>query len=184
MNSENRKIDWPTMLIPFGIVLALMVVFMVSPEQSKNVVDSLRGFFGDTIGIYYPILAIGCVLCALYIALTPKYGNIRLGNIDRPAYSNFKWGTMIFTSTMAADIMFYSLIEWALYGGEQHVMDLGGIQLWAPTFTLFHWGPLAWGFYVILAVCFAFMIHVRQRQRQRFSEACRRLLGKAVDSFW
>ncbi|MDE6578585.1 MAG: BCCT family transporter [Muribaculaceae bacterium] len=184
MNSENRKIDWTTMLIPFGIVIALMAVFMACPEQSKNVVDTLRGFFGDTIGIYYPILAIGCVLCSLYLALTPKYGDIRLGNTDRPAYSNFKWGTMIFTSTMAADIMFYSLIEWALYGGEKHVADLGGMQMWAPTFTLFHWGPLAWGFYVILAVCFAFMIHVRKRQRQRFSEACRPLLGNAVDGFW
>ena len=182
--TEKRNIDWATMLIPFAIVVTMMAVFMINPEGSKNVVDTLRGFFGDTIGLYYPLLAIGCVLCAVYLAVTPKYGNIRLGNVDRPQYSNFKWGTMIFTSTMAADIMFYSLIEWALYGGEQHVQDLGGTQMWAPTFTLFHWGPLAWGFYVILAVCFAFMIHVRRRERQRFSEACRPLLGKAVDGFW
>lgn len=184
MTTDNKRIDWATMLIPFAIVIAMMAVFMIAPEESKSVVDTLRGFFGDTIGIYYPLLAIGCVLCSLYIALTPKYGNVRLGNTDKPAYSNFKWGTMIFTSTMAADILFYSLIEWALYGGEQHVQDLGGTQMWAPTFTLFHWGPLAWGFYVILAVCFAFMIHVRRRQRQRFSEACRPLLGNKVDGFW
>lgn len=184
MTTDNKRIDWATMLIPFAIVIAMMAVFMIAPEESKSVVDTLRGFFGDTIGIYYPLLAIGCVLCSLYIALTPKYGNVRLGDTDKPAYSNFKWGTMIFTSTMAADILFYSLIEWALYGGEQHVQDLGGTQMWAPTFTLFHWGPLAWGFYVVLAVCFAFMIHVRRRQRQRFSEACRPLLGNKVDGFW
>lgn len=171
------------MLIPFAIVIILMAVFLVAPESSKSVVDTLRGFFGDTIGIYYPILAIGCVICSIYIALTPKYCNVRLGNSDKPAYSDFKWGTMIFTSTMAADILFYSLIEWALYGGEQHVKYLGGTQIWAPTFTLFHWGPLAWGFYVILAVCFGFMIHVRRRNRQRFSEACRPLLGDRVDGF-
>ena len=53
--------------------------------------------------------------------------------------------------------------------------------MWAPTYTLFHWGPLAWGFYVILAVCFGFMMHVRKRDRQRFSEACRPLLGSKVD---
>ena len=169
------------MLIPFAIVIAMMAVFMIAPDSSKNAVDTLRGFFGDTIGIYYPILAIACVLCAMYVALTPKYGDVRLGGSGKPEFSNFKWGTMIFTSTMAADIMFYSLIEWALYGGEQHVQDLGGVQMWAPTFTLFHWGPLAWGFYVILAVCFAFMMHIRKRQRQRFSEACRPLLGDKVD---
>lgn len=184
MVNDNRKIEWVTMLIPFAIVIALMAVFMTMPDESKSVVDTMRGFFGDTIGIYYPILAIGSVACALYVACNPKYGNIKLGALEKPAYSNFKWGTMIFTSTMAADIMFYSLIEWALYGAETHVSELGSMQMWAPTFTLFHWGPLAWGFYVILAVCFGFMMHVRKRERQRFSEACRPLLGDKVDGVW
>ncbi len=178
---SERKIDWATMLVPFVIVIALMAVFVVAPDDSKSVVDTMRSFFGDTIGLYYPLLAIGSVLCTIYLACKPKYGEIRLGNTDKPAYSNFKWGTMIFTSTMAADIMFYSLIEWALYGAEAHVAEMGSMQMWAPTYTLFHWGPLAWGFYVILAVCFGFMMHVRQRERQRFSEACRPLLGKCVD---
>ena len=183
-DSHKKEIDWPTMLIPFAIVIAMVAIFMIAPEGSKSIVDSLRGFFGDTIGLYYPVLAICCVLICIYIAVTPRYANIRLGNMGSPLYSNFKWGSMIFTSTMAADIMFYSLIEWALYGGEQRIQDLGGVQMWAPTFTLFHWGPLAWGFYVMLAVCFAFMIHVRRRKRQRFSEACRPLMGDLVDGFW
>ena len=181
MEKSKNNIDWTTMLIPFAIVIALMGIFMIAPDQSKSTIDSLRFFFGDTIGIYYTLLAAGSVICALYVAMKDKYGLTRLGNTDVPAYSDFKWGTMIFTSTMAADILFYSLIEWALYGGEQHVQDLGGTQMWAETFTLFHWGPLAWGFYVILAVCFAFMIHIRKRTRQRFSEACRPLLGNKVD---
>ena len=184
MNVEKRKIEWSTMLIPFIIVIALMAVFMIIPEQSKTVVDTMRGFFGDTIGLYYPILAIGSVACALYVAIKPKYGNITLGTAEKPIYSNFQWGTMIFTSTMAADILFYSLIEWALYGAEPHLAEMGSMQMWAPTYTLFHWGPLAWGFYVILAVCFGFMMHVRRRDRQRFSEACRPLLGDKVDGFW
>lgn len=181
MVKKDKRIDWSTMLIPFAIVIGLMALFMIFPGRSTMTVDSLRGFFGDTIGLYYPLLAIGSVICALYVAITPKFGNIRLGDNPRPQYSDFKWGTMIFTSTMAADIMFYSLIEWALYGGEPHVQSLGGTEMWAETFTLFHWGPLAWGFYVILAVCFGFMMHVRKRDRQRFSEACRPLLGNRVD---
>lgn len=184
MNSEKRKVEWLTMLIPFAIVIALMTVFMITPDLSKSVVDTMRSFLGDTIGIYYPFLAITSLVCALYVALKPKYGNIKLGSVDKPIYSNFQWGTMIFTSTMAADILFYSLIEWALYGAEPHLAEMGSMQMWAPTFTLFHWGPLAWGFYVILAVCFGFMMHVRKRDRQRFSEACRPLLGNRVDGFW
>ena len=145
MEIQKRSIDWTTMLVPFAIVIALMAVFMIVPEESKSVVDTMRGFFGDTIGLYYPIVAIGSVACALYVALKPKYGNIKLGNIDKPDYSNFKWGTMIFTSTMAADIMFYSLIEWALYGAEPHLAEMGSMQMWAPTPTHSSIGDLSHG---------------------------------------
>lgn len=174
------KVDWTTTLVPFGIVLAMMVVFMVVPEQSKIFVDTIRGFLGDTCGLYYALFGVATLALTLYVACS-KYGDIRLGKTDKPAYSNFKWGTMIFTSTMAADILFYSMCEWALYGAEPHVEEMGGLQMWAPTYTLFHWGPIAWCFYVILAIAFGFMMHVRMRDKQRFSEACRPLFGNKVD---
>ena len=179
--SLTKQIDWVTTIIPFAIVLCLMFVFMIFPEQSKATVDSWRTFFGDTIGIYYSIIGIACVLIALYWAFSKKYGTTILGDTSKPLYNNFSWGTMIFTSTMAADILFYSLCEWALYGGENHVKSMGDLQTWAPTFPLFHWGPIAWSSYVVLAVCFAYMIHVQKRERQRFSEAMRPLFGNKVD---
>ncbi len=176
----ESKVDWVTTLVPFCIVLAMMLIFMQLPEQSKTFVDTVRGFLGNTGGLYYAVFGVGVLITTIYVA-SSKYGHIKLGNVDKPAYGNFAWGTMIFTSTMAADILFYSLCEWALYGGESHVTNMGGIQMWAPTYTLFHWGPIAWCFYVILAIAFGFMMHVRQRDRQRFSEACRPLFGKKVD---
>lgn len=180
ISSLKGKIDWTTTLVPFAIVLALMIVFMLLPEHSKGFVDTVRSFLGDTLGLYYAVFGIGVLITTIYIACS-KYGNIRLGDSDKPLYGNFKWGTMIFTSTMAADILFYSLCEWALYGGETRVQQLGSMQEWAPALTLFHWGPIAWCFYVILAIAFGFMIHVRKRDRQRFSEACRPLFGNRID---
>ena len=44
---------------------------------------------------------------------------------------------MIFTSTMAADILFYSLCEWALYANEKYIDQLGGIQKWLQHFRYF-----------------------------------------------
>lgn len=85
MVKKDKRIDWSTMLIPFAIVIGLMALFMIFPGRSTMTVDSLRGFFGDTIGLYYPLLAIGSVICALYVAITPKFGNIRLG--DTPGLS-------------------------------------------------------------------------------------------------
>ncbi|MDO5425448.1 MAG: BCCT family transporter [Eubacteriales bacterium] len=177
------KIDWLSTLIPLFGIAVLCVIFMAWPEQSAMVLEAIRSFLGDECGIYYALLGVGIFGCTLYMAFS-KYGKIKLGGDEKPQYSSFRWGVMIFTSTMAADILFYSLCEWALYANEPHIENLGGIQKWASTYPLFHWGPIAWSFYIVLAVAFGFMLHVRGREKQKFSEACRPVLGKRVDGFW
>lgn len=181
-NDVNAEIsiDWSCIIIPLICIGILCTIFISAPEASSAALSVVRHFFGDTCGIYYAILGIGTFACSLYIAFS-KYGAIRLGQLKKPQYSSFKWGTMIFTSTMAADILFYSLCEWALYANESHIALAGGIQQWASTYPLFHWGPIAWSFYIILAVAFGFMLHVRKCNKQKFSEACRPLFHNHID---
>jgi BCCT family betaine/carnitine transporter len=176
----GKRIDWVTTLVPFGGVTLLCLLFMIIPEESKYVLESIRQFIGDDCGIYYAILGVGIFWLSIWTAFS-KYGKIRLGNIEKPQYNNFMWGTMIFTSALAADIMFYSLSEWAMYASDSHVKAMGDMQKWVPTFPLFHWGPIAWCFHMILAVCFGFMIHIRKREKQRFSEACRPIFKDKTD---
>lgn len=179
---ETQRLDRAVMVLPLCIVLILFVLFMAVPENSVSVLNSIRGFLGDQLGFFYVLAGIGCLIVSMYMAFS-KYGAVRLGDTDRPKYGPFRWGTMIFTSTMAADILFYSCCEWALYAKEEYIQELGGIQKWASTFPLFHWGPTAWSFYIVLAVAFGFMLHVRNRNRQKFSEACRPLLGGKTDGW-
>lgn len=179
-NNTLQRIDWFATLIPLAGIAGLSIVFVILPEKSDNILNTLRNFLGDELGFYYVLLGVGMVLVSLYIAFS-KFGSIKLGKLDKPEYSNFRWATMIFTSTMAADILFYSLVEWALYASESHIENLGGIQQWASTYPLFHWGPIPWSFYVVLAVAFGFMIHVRGAHKQKFSEACRPLLKDKTD---
>ena len=141
----TSRIDYITTIIPLVGIVTLCVVFMLLPGQSSAVLGIIREFLGDTMGSYYVVIGIGALLVSVYMAFS-RYGKIKLGNIDRPEYSNFKWGTMIFTSTMAADILFYSCCEWALYASEPHIENMGGIQKWASSYPLFHWGPIAWSF--------------------------------------
>lgn len=179
----KERIDWISMIVPLVVVIGLCVIFLFHPEASTNVLVKVREVLSDRLGIYYGMIGVGSFLVSLYIAFS-KLGNIRLGNEEKPQYSAFTWGMMIFTSTMAADILFYSLVEWALYANEAHIEKMGGLQLWASTYPLFHWGPIAWSFYIVLAVAFGFMLHVRKREKQKFSEACRPLLGDRIDGVW
>lgn len=179
----KKRLDWITTVIPFVCIVILCFLFMAFPGSSTGILESIRFFLGDQFGSYYLLLGLGAVICSLYMAFS-RYGKIKLGSLDKPQYSAFQWGSMMFTAGLAADILFYSLCEWMLYANESHISDMGSMQDWASTYPLFHWGPIPWRFYIILAVSFGFMIHVRKRSKQKYSEACRPLLGKRVDGFW
>lgn len=151
------------------------------PEQSNAVLSQIRFFFGDTLGTYYLIIGLGIFLISLYVAAS-KYGDIVLGGKEeKPRYSFFAWGSMMFTCGLAADILFYSFSEWFMYATDTHLAEMGSIQEWAGVFPLFHWSLIPWGFYLMLAVAFGFMLHVKKRSRQKYSEACRPILGKHTD---
>lgn len=182
-SAERSKIDWMITLVPLAIVVALCIVFFFAPEQSNAVLSRIRFFFGDTFGTYYLVIGLGIFLLSLYIAGS-KYGNIVLGEAnEKPKYSFFEWGSMMFTCGLAADILFYSFSEWVLYATDPHIAEMGSVQDWAGVYPLFHWSFIPWAFYLVLAVAFGFMLHVRKRSRQKYSEACRPILGRHTDGW-
>lgn len=178
---ERYRIDWMITLLPLLIIVGLCILFFFMPEQSNAVLSQIRFVLGDTFGIYYLIIGLGVFLLSIFVAVS-KYGNIVLGKKDdKPKYSFFAWGSMMFTAGLAADILFYSFSEWILYASDPHIAELGSIQDWSSVYPIFHWSLIPWGFYLVLAVAFGFMLHVRKRDRQKYSEACRPILGKHTD---
>lgn len=181
MKNEKAKIDWMITLVPLLIVVGLAILFFFLPDASNAVLSQVRFFFGDTFGVYYLVIGLGIFIVSIYLAAS-KYGDIVLGNPDeKPKYSFFEWGSMMFTCGLAADILFYSFSEWVMYATNPHIAELGSVQEWSGVFPIFHWSFIPWGFYLVLAVAFGFMLHVRKGYRQKYSEACRPILGKQTD---
>ena len=189
---NTKRIDWLITIVPFVLIMGLAVFLFLVPEQSNAVISQVRFFFGDTLGVYYILIGIAVLLISVYLSFS-KYGNIVLGSPgEKPKYSFFAWGSMMFTCGLAADILFYSFAEWVMYATNPHIAEMGSITEWAGVFPLFHWSFIPWAFYLVLAVAFGFMLHVRKRTRQRYSEACRPvignkhadgLLGRVIDLF-
>lgn len=178
---KENKIDWLITLAPFIIIMALAGVLFIFPNESNDIIGQVRFFFGDTLGIYYLIIGIGVLLVSVFLSFS-KYGDVVLGEPnEKPKYSFFAWGSMMFTCGLAADILFYSFAEWVMYATNPHIEELGSVAEWAGVFPLFHWSFIPWAFYLVLAVVFGFMLHVRKRNRQRYSEACRPVIGKHAD---
>ncbi len=179
---DRGRVDWLVTLVPFLTITSLALLLFLLPEQSNRVISRVRFFVGDSMGVYYLILGLGVLLVSLFLSFS-KYGDIVLGEPDeKPRYSFFTWGSMMFTCGLAADILFYSFAEWVMYAANPHLAEMGGSILeWAGVFPLFHWSFIPWAFYLVLAVAFGFMLHVRKRNRQRYSEACRPVIGKHAD---
>lgn len=179
---EKARIDWLITLVPFFLIIGLALTLLMFPEKANEVISDVRFFFGDTAGLYYLIMGAGVLIISLFLALS-GYGDIILGEpFEKPKYSFFEWGSMMFTCGLAADILFYSFAEWVMYASNPHIAELGSVTEWAGVFPLFHWSFIPWAFYLVLAVAFGFMLHVRKRTRQRYSEACRPIIGKHADS--
>lgn len=178
---ETKKIDWLITIFPLASILVLCIFFFLFPESSNVVLGKIRFVLGDTFGVYYLVIGLGFFVLSIFIAAS-KYGNIKLGEKDeKPKYSFFSWGAMMFTSGLAADILFYSFSEWMMYAADPHIKEMGSIVDWAGVYPLFHWSFIPWSFYLVLAVAFGFMLHVKNSSRQKYSESCRAILGKQTD---
>lgn len=181
---NSCSIDWTITLLPLAIVGGIAALLLAFPHTSMQVIDTLWNIFVNKFGFFYIVLGFGTVCTAFYLAFS-KYGAIRLGKLEKPRYGNFAWGSMIFTSTMAADILYWSLIEWGYYYTASPFgltnLTLAEKQDWASAYPLFHWGITPWSFHIVCAVAFGYMIHVKQRKKQKLSEACRPLFGKRID---
>lgn len=183
MKKYYQKIDWPLIVIPILAVFTLSALLDRFPYTAQQTLGSIRHFLNQQFSAFYILTGLFFFGSTLYTAFS-KIGKRRLGaESDRPEYSNLRWGVMIFTSTMSADIIFYSLCEWLMYCQEPFIKQKGDAMEWSLTYSLFHWGPIAWSFYIMLAVAFAYMLFVTKNNRQKFSEACRPLLGRYTDGF-
>ena len=112
--ATRKQIDWVITLVPLAIICGMSVLFFAFPSKSKSVLTSIRYVLGDRFGSYYLIIGVLILSISIYMAFS-KYGDIVLGGQDeKPKYSFFTWGAMMFTCGLAADILFYSFAEWVL----------------------------------------------------------------------
>lgn len=178
---KEKKVDYLITIFPLSSIFLLCVFFFFFPNASNKVISKIRFLLGDTLGVYYLAIGLFFFAVSIFLALS-KYGNIKLGKKDeKEKYSFFSWGAMMFTCGLAADILFYSFSEWMMYASDPHIKEMGEIVDWAGVYPLFHWSFIPWAFYLVLAVAFGFMLHVKGATRQKYSESCRAILGRKTD---
>lgn len=180
----NPYITW----IPIAISLIVAISITIFPEKFGNVLFAAQEIMVNDLGFLMMVLDIVCIALGIYWAMS-KYGKIKLGDLEKPKYSTLSWGGMIFTSTMAADLIYWAIFEWVYYyndspfGIDMEQRSVAQTRDIISAYSLFHWGPLNWIFAILPGAIYAFMLYVKKRSKENISEACRPVLGKRVDGW-
>ncbi|KKB40935.1 BCCT family transporter [Bacillus thermotolerans] len=183
MNSKlDKTIFWPSILL---VVIAtfLLVIFR---ETAGPVLEGMLTGITYRLDWAFEFLTIGLFIILVWL-MVGRYGRVKLGGIDdKPEFSRFSWGGMLFCASMGTSIMFWSIVEpLYYYTGPPFGIEGGSAEAaeYAVSYGLFHWGISAWALYALPAVVMAYSFYVRKDPSLKISAACRGVLGKHADGF-
>lgn len=152
MNSSKgnkHTLDIPSFIISGSVLLLFVIIALINADFIANTVDYLFGLSATYFGMMYQITLLGTFFIALFLALS-KYGKIRLGNMDKPEMSTFKWISIIMCTLLAGGGVF-----WAAAEPLSHFLTVpphfSGIESGTPeavvpalVLSFVDWGFLAW----------------------------------------
>lgn len=113
MQSSKRKkasLDLPSFILSGSMLLLFVIVALINADFVANTVDYLFGLSATYFGIIYQITLLGTFIIALVLAFS-KFGKIRLGNLDKPEMSTFKWVSIIMCTLLAGGGVFWAAAE-------------------------------------------------------------------------
>jgi len=182
-----ERIDWPTFIGSFALLLIVAVPLILFPVAGKEWVNYAKNIVVDNFGVLYLMLGVGAMGFMLYVTFT-DVGQIKLGAPeDDYEFATPSWAAMLFCGGIGASILYWSAIEWMYYiqsppfGVEGMSSDAAR---WASTYGIFHWGVTTWSIYLIPSLPMAYFLHVRRVNIIKVSEALMPAIGEKLAHGW
>lgn len=107
---KGTSIDKPVFYISGGVLLAFVVLALINQNFVTDMVNYLFDLSATYFGAIYQFLMVGTFVIALIIGFS-KFGKIKLGKIDKPEMSYFKWLSIIMCTLLAAGGVFWAAAE-------------------------------------------------------------------------
>ncbi len=146
--SGHRGVSWLTFGLSAGFLLLFVVAALVDISALSAMVTSAFRWSTRLFGAYWQALLLLTFLIGLAIALSPA-GSVRLGSIDTPEISTFKWFSIIMCTLLAGGGVFFAASEPMLHFMSPPPMF--GVEASTPEAvypalaqSYMHWGFLAW----------------------------------------
>lgn len=160
---SNRRIntDWTVFFISGGFLVLFIIVSFFDSEMVGEWITTSFNASAKFFGAYWQVLLLGNFIIGAILAVS-KYGNVRLGNREKPQYSYYRWVAMILTTLLASGGVFWAAAEPMYHymntppllgGGEFN--DISG----ALGHSFMHWGFVAWAILGTLSTIVMMYVH-------------------------
>src|SRR5699024_10162756 len=110
LKETKGSLDLPSFLISGGILLIFILTAVINADFVANTVDYLFGLSATYFGMLYQISLLGTFFSVLILWFS-EYGKMRLGNLNNPEISRFKWISIIMCTLLAAGGVFCAAAE-------------------------------------------------------------------------
>ncbi len=107
---KGKKLDVASFIISGSVLLLFVILALINANFVADMVDYLFGLSATYFGLIYQIVLLGTFFIALALAFS-KFGKIRLGNMDKPEMSTFKWISIIMCTLLAGGGVFWAAAE-------------------------------------------------------------------------
>lgn len=176
----------------FGVSAGLTIVFVLwsalFPKSMETTVNAAFSWTTEKWGWLFLWTAFLLVIACI-VLLVSRLGKLKLGMpADKPEFSSFAWIAMLFTSAIAAGIVFWGPAEPAYhymspppyFGGDPKTATAAAN---AMTYSFFHWGLSAWAIYAMLTIPLAHACFTKGLPF-KFSSAFYYVLGDKIHGTW
>ena len=187
-NKSSAEISWLTLGLSGGFFIAFVIVALVDIDFLSYQVGIAYAISTKLFGVYWQVLLLATFTISLYVALS-RSGEARVGNLDEPEMSTFKWVSIILCTGLAAGGVFFAAAEPMahflspppLYGVE--AASAAAVYP-ALAQSYMHWGFLAWSIYGSLTTIIFIHLHYVEGLPLKPSSLLYPIFGDRVINSW
>jgi len=144
-----RALGDPVVLIlSIGFIIAFILLSLYDLDMVANGVSAGFAWTALTLGSYFQLLLLATFFIAMGLAVTPA-AKAKIGNLDKPEMSTFKWLSIILCTLLAGGGVFFAAGEPVYhFVVTPPALDTepgtAGAVAGALAQSFMHWGFLAW----------------------------------------